>query len=210
MKANIPPPSFDLEAEETTKTEKLPEPSKGMNSGQRALAEMRRQRAEAKNAELQKLQALVETDAQVRETPAAIPEKVAQRMGSRMIAFVGLPLFLGLGSFVAFWYFATYKGMEFQPGLVAATTIGLLAISLLVRLAAGKQCLVSHENTHPLVRLILLNCLMYWHLFLFPILHGRLSPIVCLHDLLGLCSCCCAFVVCISVLCINRVLRIPS
>ncbi|KAL7568032.1 hypothetical protein ACA910_004611 [Epithemia clementina (nom. ined.)] len=102
-----------------------------MNAGQRALADLRRQRAEAKNAELERLRQLVETDQQVRETPAAIPEKVAQRMGARMLAFVGLPLTLTLGAFVVFWYMATYRNMEFQPGLVATSTIVLLATSLL-------------------------------------------------------------------------------
>jgi len=52
------------------------------------------------------------------------------RMGKRMLPFVGLPLFGGMGAFVAFWYFATYKNLEFQPALVAFTTIAMLAIGL--------------------------------------------------------------------------------
>eukprot|EP00522_Entomoneis_paludosa_P017462 CAMPEP_0172452504 /NCGR_PEP_ID=MMETSP1065-20121228/10145_1 /TAXON_ID=265537 /ORGANISM="Amphiprora paludosa, Strain CCMP125" /LENGTH=281 /DNA_ID=CAMNT_0013204569 /DNA_START=90 /DNA_END=935 /DNA_ORIENTATION=- len=106
-----------------------PEPP--LNVGQKALAELRRQKAEEQNAELQKMRDMLRADQQVSETPAAIPEKVAQRMGNRMLAFVGVPLFLGLGSFVAFWYLATYRDLEFQPALVAGTTIGILAISLL-------------------------------------------------------------------------------
>ena len=104
-----------------------------MNDGQKALEQMRRERAEAKDAELRRVRDLITTDQQVQETPAAIPEKVAQRMGKRMLPFVGLPLFLGMGSFVFFWYMATYQNMEYQPALVAATTIALLVVGLLVR-----------------------------------------------------------------------------
>lgn len=53
------------------------------------------------------------------------------RMGMRMLPFVGVPLFGGMGVFVAFWYFATYKGLEFQPSLVAYSTIAVLAVGLL-------------------------------------------------------------------------------
>ena len=73
-------------------------------------------------------------DDMLRESPeaAAIPEKVAQRMGRRMLPFVGIPLFGAMGSFVGFWYMATYKDMEFQPVLVAGTSLALLAIGLVV------------------------------------------------------------------------------
>ena len=111
-----------------------------VNAGQRALKEMRRQRAEEKDAELRRVRDLLQADAQLSETPAVIPETVAQRMGKRMLPFVGLPLFGGMGAFVAFWYLATYKNMEFQPALVAGSTIGILAIGLLVRLnSAGNE-----------------------------------------------------------------------
>ena len=113
----------------TATTTSTPEP---MNAGQRALAEMRRQKAEEKDAELRRAREILQTDQQVSETPAAIPEKVAQRMGARMLPFVGLPLFGGMGAFVGFWYFATYKNMEFEPIMVAVTTIGLLVAGLLV------------------------------------------------------------------------------
>ena len=112
-----------------TTTTTTPEP---MNAGQRALAEMRRQKAEEKDAELRRAREILQTDQQVSDTPAAIPEKVAQRMGARMLPFVGLPLFGGMGAFVGFWYFATYKNMEFEPIMVAVTTIGLLVAGLLV------------------------------------------------------------------------------
>ena len=81
---------------------------------------------------MRKVRELLQTDEQVQETPAAIPEKVANRMLGRMLPFVGIPLLLSLSGFVAFWYLATYKDMEFQPGLVAGTTIALLAVGLLV------------------------------------------------------------------------------
>ena len=102
--------------------------SSSLNAGQRALNEMRRQRAEEKDSELRRVRELMQVDA----GPAAIPEPVAQRMGARMLPFVGLPLFGGMGSFVAFWYLATYKNLEFEPSLVAVSTIGILVVSLLV------------------------------------------------------------------------------
>jgi len=104
-----------------------------LNDGQRALAELRRQRAEQRDEELRKLRDLLAADQQLQDTPAAIPEKVAQRMGKRMLPFVGVPLFLALGTFVGFWYFATYKNVEFQPSVVASVTAGLMVVSLLVR-----------------------------------------------------------------------------
>jgi len=104
-----------------------------LNAGQKALEKMRRQKAEEKDAELRRVRELLQTDNQLREAPATIPEDVAQRMGKRMLPFVGLPLFLGMGAFVSFWYLATYKNMEFQPALVAGSTIGILVVGLLVR-----------------------------------------------------------------------------
>lgn len=94
---------------------------------------MRRERAEQRNAELRKVKEVQEVDALLRETPeaAVIPEKVAQRMGKRMLPFVGIPIFGTMGSFVGFWYMATYRDMEYQPALVAATSIALLVVGLL-------------------------------------------------------------------------------
>ena len=63
-----------------------------VNAGQRALDEMRRQRAEQKDAELRKVRKMLQADEQLSSTPAAIPGKVAMRMGKRMLPFVGLPL----------------------------------------------------------------------------------------------------------------------
>jgi len=47
-----------------------------------------------------------------------------------MIPFVGIPLFGVMGAFVVFWYLATYKNYEFQPALVAFSTIGILGVGL--------------------------------------------------------------------------------
>lgn len=63
---------------------------------------------------------------------AAIPERVAQRMGKRMLPFVGIPLFGSFASFIGFWYLAVYKDIEFQPALVATTSFVFLAVGLLV------------------------------------------------------------------------------
>jgi hypothetical protein len=75
--------------------------------GKIALEQMRRVKAEERNAELQKIKNVQDVDQLVRETggeAAVIPEKVAQRMGKRMLPFVGIPLFGGVGAFVGFWY----------------------------------------------------------------------------------------------------------
>ena len=116
----------------TTTTTAAPEQPAQLNAGQRALEKMRREQAEAKDAELRRVREMLQEDQQVQETAAAIPEKVAARMGKRMLPFVGLPLFLGMGSFVAFWYMATYKEMSFEPSMVAASTILILVFGLLV------------------------------------------------------------------------------
>lgn len=103
-----------------------------MSMGKAALERMRRERAEKRNQELLRVKEVQEVDALLRESPeaAVIPEKVAQRMGKRMLPFVGVPLFGAMGSFVGFWYMATYRDMEFQPALVATSTIVLLVVGL--------------------------------------------------------------------------------
>ena len=104
--------------------------------GKAALDRMRREQAEQRNAELQKMKEVQEVDQMMLETggeAAVIPEKVAQRMGKRMLPFVGIPLFGSIATFVGFWYMATYQDMEFQPVLVAGSTIAFLAIGLVVR-----------------------------------------------------------------------------
>jgi Photosynthesis affected mutant 68 len=103
------------------------------NAGQRALQELRRQRAEERDQELRMLRDMMTADEQIQSSgSASIPENVAQRMGLRMLPFVGIPFFGGMGAFITFWYLATYKNMEFEPTLVAASTIVLLVIGLLV------------------------------------------------------------------------------
>mmetsp|Transcript_12521 Transcript_12521/g.29895 ORF Transcript_12521/g.29895 Transcript_12521/m.29895 type:complete len:271 (+) Transcript_12521:184-996(+) len=108
------------------------EPTEGMTAGAQALERMRREKAEQRNAELRKMKQLkdVEASLQNNEQATAIPEKVAQRMGGRMLPFVGIPLFGSMAAFVGFWYMATYRDLEFQPALVAASTIAFLAIGL--------------------------------------------------------------------------------
>jgi len=64
-------------------------------------------------------------------TAAVIPEKVASRMGKRLIPFVGIPLFGTMGVFIAFWYLAVYKGIQFETSLVAYSTIFALFIGLI-------------------------------------------------------------------------------
>lgn len=103
------------------------------NTGSKRLRELRSREAERRDEELKKLRALRETDAALREDAgaAAIPEKVAQRMGKRMIPFVGIPLFGTFASFIGFWYMAVYRDQEFQPALVATTSFVFLAVGLL-------------------------------------------------------------------------------
>lgn len=97
------------------------------------MRELRRREAESRDAELRKVRDLREADALLSEDAGAavIPEKVAQRMGKRMLPFVGIPLFGSFASFIGFWYLATQKDMEFQPALVAGTSVVFLLIGLL-------------------------------------------------------------------------------
>jgi Photosynthesis affected mutant 68 len=108
--------------------------SSSMNSGQRALQELRRQNIEQKDQELRQVRELIQADTQVQTAgPVAIPEQVAQRMGLRMLPFVGIPFFGGMMTFILFWYYATYQNVQFEPTLVAASTILLLLVGLVVR-----------------------------------------------------------------------------
>jgi hypothetical protein len=103
------------------------------SAGAEALSRLRRQKAEERNEELRRIRELKSVDNLLSKEPnaAVIPEKVAQRMGKRMLPFVGIPLFGVMGTFVTFWYLATYKNYEFQPALVAFSTIGILGLGLL-------------------------------------------------------------------------------
>jgi hypothetical protein len=104
-----------------------------LNAGQKALEKLRRERAEQKDQELRKLRELIKTDAQVQDAPAAIPERVAQRMGQRMLPFVGIPLLGSMATFVGFWYMRSYQNLEVQPSLVATASVFFLVVGLLVR-----------------------------------------------------------------------------
>lgn len=117
---------------DTSRTEDRPG-ADDMNQGKILLDNMRREKAEERDVQLRRVKEIRDTDKMLQTTPeaAAIPEKVAMRMGKRMLPFVGIPLFGSLGAFVSFWYFATYKDVEYQPAAVAATTIVLLATGLL-------------------------------------------------------------------------------
>eukprot|EP01083_Nonionella_stella_P191167 707737_1 len=103
------------------------------SAGADALSRLRQQKVEARNEELRSIRDLRSVDQQLVDSPdsAVIPERVAQRMGKRMLPFVGVPLFGVMGAFITFWYLATYKNYEFQPALVAFSTIGILGAGLL-------------------------------------------------------------------------------
>lgn len=118
-----PTPVFDVEEESTS----------SLSGGQEALARLRRAEVEKRNEELRAVRELKQMDDMLVDNPdaAVIPEKVAMRMGKRMLPFVGIPLFGSLGAFVAFWYFATQKDVVFQPTLVAFSTIFVLVLGLL-------------------------------------------------------------------------------
>lgn len=107
-----------------------------LSMGKAALERLKREQVEKRDEELRKVKQIKDVDTMLRESPeaAVIPEKVAQRMGARMLPFVGIPLLGGMGAFVGFWYMSTYQGMSYEPSLVAASTIALLVFGLLVRL----------------------------------------------------------------------------
>jgi hypothetical protein len=112
-----------------------------ISKGKLALERMRREKAEQRQQELEKIRQVQTMDQMVRESPeaAVIPEKVAQRMGKRMLPFVGIPLLGSMTSIVGFWYMATYRDVEFQPVLVATTSLVLLAIGIVV---SSSSCVV--------------------------------------------------------------------
>jgi hypothetical protein len=141
--SSAPPPPADTTIDPFPKREES-----DMSQGKAALEKMRRTRAEQRNQELLKVKEVQEVDAMLRENPegAVIPEKVAQRMGKRMLPFVGIPLFGAMGSFVGFWYMATYRDQEFQPALVATVSVALLVVGLLVRATDGGSQLVCWLN----------------------------------------------------------------
>lgn len=128
-----PASAVETQGEDIAPQEEAP-PSSQDNKGSTLLKQLRSRQAEERNAELQKIAQLRKTDEALLSDPgaAAIPERVAQRMGKRMLPFVGLPLFGSMASFVGFWYMATYRDMEFQPAIVATVSFVFLAMGLLV------------------------------------------------------------------------------
>lgn len=115
QKPKVPP--VVVAADNTDELSPLPAPSSadagaGGGGGSKLLAELRSREAEKRDMELTKLRELRETDRMLQEDggAAAIPERVAQRMGKRMLPFVGLPLFGSLASFVGFWYVCCPSG----------------------------------------------------------------------------------------------------
>ena len=82
------------------------------------------------------MEELKERDAYVAEKgveAARVPDAVANRMIMRMATFGGVPVFLGIGVFVWFYFQATNEDNVFQPTAVAAATtvpwvLGLLGI----------------------------------------------------------------------------------
>lgn len=130
---NVPSIAREISTESKVAANPFPEQERpDLSQGKIALEKMRRAKAEERNAELRKIKELKDVDAMLQDSSeaAVIPEKVAQRMGNRMLPFVGIPLFGSMAAFVGFWYMATYRDLEFQPALVAASTIVILAVGL--------------------------------------------------------------------------------
>jgi hypothetical protein len=102
------------------------------NPGQKALENLRRERQAQRDEELRKVRDIRNVDKMLQESPESgvIPEKVATRMGARMLPFVGIPLFGSLITFVGFWYLTTVKNLEIQPTVVGTTTSVLMVLSL--------------------------------------------------------------------------------
>ena len=102
-------------------------------AGQEALDRLRQADMQRRNEEFKSMQQLQEVDQSLKDDPslAVIPEKVAMRMGKRMLPFVGLPLFGSMITFVLFWYLATYKDIAVPTALVAYATIAILVVGLM-------------------------------------------------------------------------------
>lgn len=103
------------------------------NEGVKALERLRDEQRSKEEDDIRKIREIKSVDEFIREDPnaAVIPEKVAMRMGNRMLPFVGIPLFGVMGTFVGFWYMATVKGVMFETNIVAYSTIFVLVIGLM-------------------------------------------------------------------------------
>jgi hypothetical protein len=171
----------------TTTTTTTTTTTNTVSQGKIALQRMRREKAEQRQEELQKIRQVQTIDQMVRESPeaAVIPEKVAQRMGKRMLPFVGIPLLGSMTSMVGFWYMATYRDMEFQPVLVATTSLVLLAIGIVVSISRCLWLLLllcPDETTIGTVPCVKQNPSHNYWSFLMFVLGGILFQNHCVDD----------------------------
>ncbi|VXD15696.1 conserved hypothetical protein [Planktothrix serta PCC 8927] len=60
----------------------------------------------------------------------AIPEKVSQRMLSRMVLLAGIPLMMGLGSFVGSYFVITQDLFLFPHAIVVMISMGFFGLSV--------------------------------------------------------------------------------
>ena len=60
----------------------------------------------------------------------AIPEKVSQRMLSRMVVLAGLPLLMGLGTFIGSYFIITQDLLVFPHTLVVIISMGFFGLSV--------------------------------------------------------------------------------
>jgi hypothetical protein len=159
------------EVEPDNNNEGSPASAEALNPGQRALAKLRREREEQRDRELRKVRDLLAADAQVQGAPAAIPERVAQRMGRRMLPFVGAPLLGSAATFVGFWYLRSYQNLEVQPSLVASASVFFLVVGLLV----SKLTRWRAAPRSPGASLISPPILLFWRCALAILLRFRAS-----------------------------------
>ena len=61
----------------------------------------------------------------------AIPEKVSQRMLSRMVVLAGIPLLLGLGSFIGSYFIITQDLLDLPNTAVVILSMGCFGLSVL-------------------------------------------------------------------------------
>jgi hypothetical protein len=132
-RSKTPPEDDSLTTASSTTTDYISPSSTKPSSGQDALTRMRQVDTQRRNEELKSMQQLQQLDQSLKEDPslAVIPEKVAARMGRRMLPFVGVPLFGSMLTFVLFWYLATYKDFSIPTVVVAYATSAILIIGLM-------------------------------------------------------------------------------
>lgn len=62
---------------------------------------------------------------------SAIPDVVSKRMIQRMVAFSGIPTFLGVASFFAFYWIVSHQWFNVPTPAVVFTTMGLFGLGVL-------------------------------------------------------------------------------